>query len=98
MKVADHTYLYTLDRANGHIDMDDLYIHELTPQPGMPLAGAPAMDDGPTDSTSNQPEIAMHTTGLLNPDGILGIVPGSRPLTIIYEQKILNGDNTGQTA
>jgi hypothetical protein len=35
---------------------------------------------------------------LLNPDGILGVVPGSSPLQIIYEQKILNGDKTGSTA
>jgi hypothetical protein len=35
---------------------------------------------------------------LLNPDGILGVVPGSWPLKIIYEQKILNGDKTGSTA
>ncbi len=96
--IAGHTYLYTLERANDHIDTDDLYIHELTPQPGLPLNGAPAMNDGPTDATSNLPENAFHTQGLLNPDGILGIVPGKKPLTIIYEQKILKGDNTGSTA
>ena len=98
MTVAGHTYLYTLERASGHIDVDDLYIHEIHPEPGLPLAGAPAMNDGPTDSTSNLPEISTHTSGLLNPDGILGIVPGSSPLKIIYEQKILNGDKTGSTA
>ncbi len=98
IRIAGHTYLYTLDRAVSHIDSDDLYIHELSPQPGLPLNGAPAMDDGPTDQTTSQPENAFHTTGLLNPDGILGIVPGIRPLTIIYEQKILSGDNTGNTA
>jgi hypothetical protein len=38
------------------------------------------------------------TQGLLNPDGILGVVPNSWPLKIIYEQKILSGDNTGATA
>jgi len=35
---------------------------------------------------------------LINPDGILGTVPGSWPVKVIYEQKILNGDNTGSTA
>lgn len=98
INIAGNTYLYTLDRAVNHIDSDDLYIHALSPQPGLPLNGAPAMNDGPTDETVNQPEIAFHTTGLLNPDGILGVVPGRSPLTIIYEQKILSGDNTGSTA
>lgn len=98
LHINGHTYLYTLDRAVGHIDVDDLYIHELSPQPGLPLNGAPAMNDGPTDETPSQSENAFHTYGLLNPDGILGVVPRSNPLTIIYEQKILNGDNTGSTA
>lgn len=98
IQLLGHTYLYTLTRANGHIDVDDLTIHELNPQPGLPLNGAPALTDAPTDETASLPEPAFHTTGLLNPDGILGVVPGSSPLTIIYEQKILNGDNTGTTA
>lgn len=99
INIAGHTYLYTLDRANGHIDSDDLYIHELFPQAGLPLNGAPLMNDGPTDaSPAGTPEIPFHTTGLLNPDGILGVVPGSWPLKIIYEQKTLSGDKTGSTA
>ena len=98
LTISGHTYLYTLDRAVGHIDSDDLYIHEIFPQPGLPLNGAPAMNDGPTDETVSQPENAFHTIGLRNPDGILGGVPGSWQIKIIYEQKILNGDNTGPTA
>jgi hypothetical protein len=98
MSIGGHTYLYTLDRAVNHIDSDDLYIHELMPTRGQPLNGAPAMNDGPTDATSSLPEIKNHTTGLLDPDGILGVVPGSSPTKIVYEQKILNGDNTGPTA
>jgi hypothetical protein len=34
INIAGHTYLYTLTRSNGHIDVDDLGIHELFPQPG----------------------------------------------------------------
>jgi hypothetical protein len=98
IKIAGHTYLYTLVRAVNHIDVDDLAIHEVTPEPGQPLKGAPALTDAPTDDTSTLPEISPHTFGLKNPDGILGIVPGVSPLTIIYEEKILSGDNTGTTA
>jgi hypothetical protein len=35
---------------------------------------------------------------LLNPDGIIAEVPGSSPKTILYVQKILNGDRTAPTA
>ena len=99
ISIAGHTYLYTLTRSVGHIDVDDLGIHEIFPQPGMPLNGAPLADDAATDaSPAGAPELPFHTTGLLNPDGILGVVPGSSPLQIVYEQKILNGDNTGSTA
>ena len=97
IKIAGHTYLYTLVRAAGHIDSDDLSIHDLAPLPGQPLNGTPAMTDASTDEV-NLPETPLHTHGLLNPDGILGIVPGSSPLEIIYEQKILKGDNTAPTA
>lgn len=94
-----HTFLYTLVRANGHIDVDDLAVHELTPLPSLPLNGAPALSDAATDSSpANTPELSPHTFGLKNPDGILGVVPGSNPLTIIYEEKILNGDLTALPA
>jgi hypothetical protein len=99
IRIAGHTYLYTLIRAAGHIDHDDLAIHDLTPQAGLPLTGAPALTDAPTDeSPAGAPEPTFHTTGLLDPDGILGTVPNSSPLKVIYEQKILSGDNTGSTA
>jgi hypothetical protein len=97
--INGHAFLYTLVRANGPIDVDDLAIHERTPLPGLPLNGAPALSDAPTDaSPANTPELSPHTVGLKNPDGILGVVPGSNPLTIIYEEKILNGDLTALPA
>jgi len=98
MTINGHTYLYTLDRSNTHIDVDQLSIHELTPIAGHPLNGAPAADDDPTDSNTAAPPEPFKTSGLMNPDGILGVVPGSNPLEIIYEQKVLNGDNSGATA
>jgi len=98
LTINGQTLLYTLNRSTGHIDNDPLVIHVLNPTPGHPLAGAPLLDDGPTDANTALPEPPLHTTGLLNPDGILGVVPDSNPLTIIYEQKILSGDNTAPTA
>jgi hypothetical protein len=86
------TFLYTLIRANNHIDSDQLLYHIITPTDDQPLQGAPALTDAPTDATSTNPEPSFHTTGLLNPDGILGVVPGVSPTTIIYEEKTLNGD------
>jgi hypothetical protein len=47
---------------------------------------------------------AQNTVGLLNPDGIMAVFPlaASAPagaaVTVLYVQKILNGDNTGSTA
>jgi hypothetical protein len=101
ISINGHTYLYTLARSVGHIDSDQLYIHELNPLPGQPLNGAPAFSDAatdPGDAGPLEPIDNFRTTGLLNPDGILGVVPGVSPLTIIYEQKILGGDNTAPTA
>jgi hypothetical protein len=104
ISINGHTYLYTLNRSVNHIDSDPLVIHDLSPTSSNPLAGAPAKDDGPTDGDNpsdlpnTAPEPPLHTNGLLNPDGILAAIPGTSPLTVIYEQKILSGDNTGPTA
>ena len=99
MTINGNSYLYTLDRSNGHIDVDQLSIHTLSATSGHPLNGVPAMNDDPTDASRGAKPEPFQTTGLLNPDGILGVVPGTaHPVEIIYEQKILNGDDTGATA
>ena len=36
------TILYTLNRANGHVDSDGLIVHQLKPTPGSPLNPLPA--------------------------------------------------------
>jgi hypothetical protein len=47
---------------------------------------------------------ALQTSGLLNPDGIMAVFPtaptaaAGSAVTVMYVQKILNGDNTGTTA
>jgi hypothetical protein len=95
--IGGQSILYTLNRSSGHIDSDQLVTHLLSPTGTNPLNGVPALDDGPTDELPMLHEPAT-TTGLLNPDGILAAIPGTSPLIVIYEQKILNGDKTDGTA
>jgi len=57
-----------------------------------------------TGATAANTIAVKQTTGLLNPDGIMAVFPTSptavagSPVTVLYVQKILNGDNTGATA
>jgi hypothetical protein len=54
----------------------------------------------PTADAKTTYALPQQTKGLLNPDGILAVVPNTdpkKPTTVIYVQKILNGDNTGST-
>jgi hypothetical protein len=50
------------------------------------------------------PVVVQNTTGLLNPDGIMAVfptaadAPAGSPVTVLYVQKILDGDKTGSTA
>src|SRR4029077_8655022 len=39
-------------------------------------------------------DVPIRTTGLLNPDGIIDVVPGSVPLTVMYLQKQLAADTS----
>jgi hypothetical protein len=78
MTVAGQTFLYTLDRTANNVDSAGLVVHALTPAPDAPLAPTPASFD-----------VTGRTTGLSSPDGILAVVPGSQPTTILYLQKQL---------
>jgi hypothetical protein len=83
--------LYSLDRSAGNIDNLGLIVTPLTATRAQLEAGnlttplAPAPKDGPVGGTG-----LTRTTGLMNPDGILGVVPGVTPTTILYVQKQLN--------
>jgi hypothetical protein len=101
IRIGGETLLYTLVRAAGYIDVAPLVIHRIFPTPDEPLTGAPALTDEPTDADNPAitPVTGETTKGLLNPDGILGVVPGSgrngEPLLVIYEQKILKASQAG---
>ena len=45
----------------------------------------------PSSTTVVSPDYAIHTTGIINPDGIVTVIPGSSPTTILYISKTLLG-------
>ncbi len=63
-----------------------------------------ALSNSPGTAGTTNAVIVQQTTGLLNPDGIMAVFPtalsaaAGSPVTVLYVQKILNGDNTGTTA
>ena len=90
-------YLYNLNRANNHIDVDQLVVHsartghERAPR-DLPAEGyvSPFAASGYPSLTPN----ALSTSGLVNPDAILGDVAfdgGSH--AFIYVSKLLDGDS-----
>ena len=87
MQIRGVTFLYNLDRTAANVDLSGLVVHQLTPAAGEPLNPVPPTLDVP-----------QRTTGLLNPDGIIGEIPGLFPKTILYLQKQVNADRTGTTA
>ena len=85
LTVGSKKLLYTLDRVAGVADSGGLLIHDVT-------AGVGTLPDSePVSVTVPVPAGVKQTVGLLNPDGILGAVPGtgtgSTPLQVLYLNK-----------
>jgi hypothetical protein len=65
-----------------------------------------ALQNSPGAADAGNAIVVQSTVGLLNPDGIMAVFPtepgtdagGGSPITVLYVQKILNGDNTPPTA
>lgn len=98
MDIKKKRFLYTLDRTTNNVDFVGLVAHKLQPTKTQPLNPTPTSFDVSTATkplTSPQP---IHTTGLLNPDGIISEIPGIYPRVVLYLQKQKNSDNTGTTA
>ncbi|MBV8564004.1 MAG: hypothetical protein JO273_00955 [Methylobacteriaceae bacterium] len=85
--------IYNLDRANGHIDSDPLVVHDL---PNSPLGSVFSLADFGYVSplaAGGYPQLdptAELTSGLRNPDAILGAVEIGEKTTIVYVEKTLN--------
>jgi hypothetical protein len=105
-----------LDRKPGNVDVAPLQAIKLTTASNkFPIWNTNNTNPGANDVKSiktaltntvgaTAPVVVQQTVGLLNPDGILAVVPTSptatagSPVTMLYVQKILSGDNTGSTA
>ena len=89
--------IYSLNRANGHIDSDQLVVHTLTPSSQNPLAGLPPYGYISPLASGGYPTLeasATATSGLVSPDAILGAVNHDRTTTVVYVSKVLNGDKS----
>jgi hypothetical protein len=83
MRVKGDKLIYTLDRTPGVQDVGGLIVHRMKPTGREPLRGLPPVEM----PLSVAP---LRTTGLLNPDGIIGEVPEGGPsIRILYLQRIL---------
>jgi hypothetical protein len=94
MKVGGVERIYHLNRANNHIDHDQLVVHRLRPKGTFPLAGQPAFGYVSPLAADGYPELeatAEATIGLESPDAILGAATIDGMTTIVYVEKQLGG-------
>ncbi|MDE1004603.1 MAG: hypothetical protein OSB38_02985 [Paraburkholderia fungorum] len=112
-QAATGQMLYTLNRDPAKVDVAPLNVISLPlASAKFPIWNTNNTNVGGQDiaavatATTNtagavNPVVVQQTSGLLNPDGIMAVVPNTdptKPTTVLYVQKILNGDNTGSTA
>jgi hypothetical protein len=89
--------IYQLNRANNHIDFDQLVVHTLPPGhesgsvSSLPDFGyvSPLASGGYPTLTS-----ALATSGLQSPDAIMGAVPMGTTTAVVYVEKQLNADTS----
>src|SRR5215831_2342541 len=87
--------IYHLNRANNHIDADQLVVHTLHRGLEASLHGLPDFGYVSPLASAGYPKLdpsARSTSGLVNPDAILGAVRTGGATTVVYVAKTLNGD------
>jgi len=101
LTVGRNTYIYTLDRANNHIDSDQLVVHNIDADDRTLTHGLPKLGFVSPLASGGYPALdsaALHTTGLVNPDAVMGSVNFHGAKAVVYVSKQLGADNTGATA
>lgn len=97
LNVKGVQHIYSLNRANGHIDSDQLVVHTLPHSPVGSVFSLPDFGYVSPLASGGYPTLdatAKSTTGLQNPDAILGAVHMGTTTTVIYVEKTLNGDTS----
>jgi hypothetical protein len=97
MTVGGVQRIYHLNRANKHIDHDQLVVHTLMPNGTHPLASLPDWGYVSPLGSKGYPTLeasAGATVGLQNPDAILGAVQMSGDTAIVYVEKQLSASTT----
>jgi len=87
-------HIYHLNRANNHIDHDQLVVHTLNRKAPDPLAGLPAFGYVSPLGSQGYPTLdatAEATQGLESPDAILGAAKIGGTTTVLYVEKQLGG-------
>lgn len=95
LKVNGVQRIYELNRANFHIDSDQLVVHTLTPSEDSPLSKLPDFGYVSPLASGGYPALdatAQSTSGLQNPDAFMGAVRMGTTTTVVYVEKTLNGD------
>jgi len=89
--------LYELNRANGHIDSDQLVVHTLPygSQNGS-VKSLPDLGYVSPLASMGYPTLtpALATSGLQSPDAMMGSVPMGGTTAVIYVEKQLNADTS----
>jgi hypothetical protein len=93
LTIGGDQLIYNLNRANGHIDSDQLVVHMLKTKGAQPLASLPDFGYVSPLASRGYPTLeasAGATSGLQVPDAILGAVPFRNATAVVYVAKQLN--------
>jgi hypothetical protein len=101
LNVSGVQRVYSLNRANGHIDSDQLVVHTLPYSHTGSLSSLPEFGYVSPLASGGYPALdakALSTTGLKNPDAIMGAVTNGATTTVVYVEKTLNADTNFPSA